>query len=632
MKFLEFQSEVEGLISRACASAGFGAVDPDLNSPPGEGYGDLSSAVCIRLGKQTAQEPAEIAIRLASLMMDRVRATRYVGGVTPHRAGYLNFTINMSRFASDSVRAVLGGDLGSSDRASKRITVEHTNVNPNKALHIGHARNLVLGDSLVNVLRYLGDDVKALNYVDDSGSQFADVIVGFKFLGYSDQPPPGTKFDAYCGDSVYTKVTQRYSEDPALKQKQSLVLRAIEEGKGEIADYARSVVKRILAAQLETCWRLGASYDLLNWESQVVHSGMWERVFAMLKENGIVKLETEGDNKGCWVIPDPETGEQKVVVRSDGTAVYVAKDIPYAAWKIGLVADPFGYELYQAAQPNGSELRSTVLSGGSRTDDFAGADQSISVIDVRQAYLQKIVAKVLESMKGGSSTRYLHRGYEVVALSKSTAQGLGFKIEGEFAHMSGRAGLYVNVDAVLDRLRDRAKAETRKRNLKEPDEWVGDVSEAIAVAALRYELLKQDPDKIIVFDMEDALKLQGDTGPYLLYTYARARRILDKTEGTPRISEESASLMKTRQEARLVKKMSALDIGVARAGEFLSPREVAKFAHELAVCINDFYESVQVNREPNPSLRDARLALVDAASRVLAQSMAIIGVPRRSRI
>jgi arginyl-tRNA synthetase len=633
LKFLEFESEVKSLILDACRTLGYTDVEADIALPPNDAFGDLASAIPIRIAKQTSAKPADVAVKLASKVMEKLKETRYVGGVTPHRGGYLNFTINHGTFSYDSINEIRSGTLGSKKQGSKSIAVEHTNVNPNKALHIGHARNLVLGDSLVRVLRHLGNNVQALNYIDDSGAQVADVVVGFRFLNISEVAPPETKFDVYCGDHVYTKVNQEYARDPKLKDKQSLVLKEIEKGKGEIAEYTRQLVRRILSAQLETCWRLGAAYDLLNWESQLVHSGMWERIFEELKKQGYVKFEKEGENKGCWVIPDPETGEQKVVVRSDGTAVYVAKDIPYAAWKIGLVEDPFGYEVYSDAQPGGVILYSTVLNDGKKEKvRFGGADKAISVIDTRQSYLQRIVAKVLDRLKEGVSSRYLHRSYEVVALSKRTASQMGFDIGGEFVHMSGRKGLYVNVDTMLEALKTKAKTETRKRNLSEPEDWVEDVAEAVAVSALRYELLKQDPDKMIIFDMEEALRFQGDTGPYLLYTYARARRILDKTEGAPKLNQETAAKLTKPQETRLMKKASMFDIAVATAGEYLSPKEVAKFAYELAVAFNDFYEHVPVNQEENLELRDARLALVDASSKVLAESMRLMGIPVKDRI
>ena len=633
MKFLEFQGEVEQIIKEACTSLGYGEVEVEVALPPNPSYGDLSSAVPIRVAKERSEKPADVAVRLASKAAKYLKDSRYVGSVNPHRGGYLNFSINYPRFFLDSIAAIVSeNDFGSKEKTGKTFAIEHTNVNPNKALHVGHARNLVLGDSLARVMRYLGNEVQALNYIDDSGAQVADVIVGFRFLGIPDIPPPGVKFDVYCGDNVYTKVNQEYARDIGLKEKQSLVLKEIERGEGELAEYAGGIVRKILADQLATCWRLGARYDLLNWESQLVHSGMWERIFETMKKEGLVKFETQGENKGCWVIPDPETGEQKVVVRSDGTVVYVAKDIPYAAWKIGLIDDPFGYEVYIDAQPGGGALYSTTLGGSKAGARFGGADVAVSVIDTRQSYLQRIVGKVLERLEKGASSRYLHRGYEVVALSRRTASQLGFEIGAEFAHMSGRRGLYVNVDTVLGALKEKAREETRKRNLEETQDWVDDVAEAVSVAALRYELLKQDPDKLIVFDVEDSLRFQGDTGPYLLYTYARARSILEKTTGRPVIDIRSAAKLTRPQETGLVKKLSMMDISAATAGEYLSPKEMARFAHELAVAFNDFYESVQVNREEDAALRDARLALVDAASRVLALSMELIGIPRRERI
>jgi len=631
LKFLEFQDEVRGAIQSACNRLGYPDVEVDISLPPNDDYGDIASSVPIRIAKKTSQSPSDVAIRLGAELTNLLKDSRFVGEVSPHRGGYINFRIRYPRFFLESIEAVAKGDLGRG-KEGKKLAVEHTSVNPNKGLHIGTARNLILGDSLARVLSYLGNEVQVLNYIDDSGAQVADVIVGFLHLGMSREAPPGIKYDVYCGDNVYTKVTAEYLRNPALKEKQALVLKEIEKGKGEIAELTAQVVRKILDAQLETCWRLGASYDLLNWESQLVHSGLWDVIFERLKQQGKVKYVTEGENTGCWVIPDPVTGEEKVLVRSDGTAVYVAKDIPYAAWKVGLVNDPFGYDVLPESQPDGKQLFTTVLGSRGRGPHFGPWDMVVTVIDTRQSYLQRIVSKVLDSLEAGASKKYVHKSYEVVALSKRTATTMGFEIGGEFVHMSGRKGLYVNVDSVLHDLRESAKNETTKRNPKEEPAWIDDVSEAVAVAALRYELIKQDPDKMIVFDSAEALKFEGDTGPYLLYTYARAKRILEKTEGKPMVDLTSAAKLVKPQETRLVKKMSQLDLAAAKAGEYLSPKEVARYAHDLAVCFNDFYEGVPVNSEPDPSLRDARLALVEAASKVLSEAMGLIGIRCRPRI
>lgn len=624
MLFRQFEDEVRGAITAALREKGYPQQELELLVPNKEGLGDLSCAVALRLAREVKRPPFAIAGELEASVSAR-GDLRLISSVKAHSSGYLNFTLNWPRFAHETISEARRG-IGSLGIESKRIVIEHTNVNPNKSLHIGHARNLVLGDSLARILRKLGNTVQVLNYIDDSGAQVADVIVGMRFLGYGDEAPPGTKFDTYAGDTVYINVNRRYEAEPGLKEKQRLVLQEIEKGEGEISDYAHRIVLKILADQLRTCWRLGARYDLLNWESHILKTGMWGRLFEDLKKRGVAVYETEGENAGCWVIKDAELGEEKVLVRSDGTAVYVSKDIPYAAWKIGLIADPFRYEVY-SQQPGGGDLWTTTTGPGEEEHPkFGGADLAISVIDTRQSRLQKIVSRVLERMEGSESERYLHRGYEVVALSRKSAESLGIETEKEFVHMQGRKGVYINVDVVLEALQGKAVAETRKRSPDEPDGWVQDVAEKIAIAAFRFELLKQDPDKMIAFDIESSLELQGETGPYLLYSYARARRILAKAGALPAIDEGSAARLDNPKEVELIKLLSMYDKAIMEAREYLNPKEVARYAHRLCALFNEFYEAVRVNSEPDERLKAARLALVDGFAATLRDALELTGI------
>jgi arginyl-tRNA synthetase len=630
LKFREFEDEVRRLLSSALSSLKYDA-DVDVEEPNDSSFGDLSSAVALRLAKKLVKKPAIIAQEIASKI--QLKNVEYVESIEPHQSGYLNFRLKFAPFAADAIREVLKNDsVGSVDVGrGERLVIEHTNVNPNKALHIGHARNLVLGDSLARIMRHLGYDVKVLNYIDDSGSQVADIIVGFKFMGIDDGGLPGMKFDAYCGDKVYVRVNREYETNSALKEKQALVMREIEKGDNEIAKYTLAIVNRILKDQLATCWRLRSRYDLLNWETHILRSKMWEKIFARIKQKRIAFYQETGENKGCWVLTEPESGEEKVLVRSDGTAVYVAKDIPYAGWKIGLVDDPFKYTPY-VTQPDGTTLWTTSTSGGGKHPRFGGAESAVSVIDSRQSHLQKIVAYVLEHLSQGASKRYLHRGYEVVALSKKTAASLGLEMDQDFVHMQGRKGIYINTDTIMDALKKKATEETKKRNPEEREDWVEEVAEAISVAALRFELVKQDPDKIIVFDLEEALRLEGETGPYLLYTYARARRIIEKSGESPHTDPEGVKLLNNPLERSLIKTISKLDKAVFTAGEYYSPKEVARYVYNLALLFNQFYESIPVNKEPNVHLRSARLALVDACSRIIRQSSQLIGINCPERI
>jgi arginyl-tRNA synthetase len=626
---LKFKEVKEGCVESlrdAASSAGYTVKEIEISETPDPSLGDISSPLPIRIARMEKKQIREISSELLKHINENL--PRYIKRAEAHERGYINFWIDFPRFASDGLGEIISSNLEGiiNIGKGKRVSIEHTAVNPNKALHIGHARNLVIGDCLARILRYTSHQVNVLNYIDDSGAQVADLIVGFKFLGIPENSQK--KFDQYCGDEVYTKVNSMYEKKPELREKQAYVLREIEKGDTEIARYTQEIVKRVLAEQLKTCWRLGASYDLLNWETHILHSGMWENIFKIMKDKGIVRYVTEGENKGCWVMRE-ETGEEKVLVRSDGTAVYVAKDIPYAAWKLGLVNDPFRYVVY-ANQPDGSALYSTSLSEGIKLD--FSSETAITVIDTRQSYLQQIIISVLDRLFPSSKRNYIHRGYEVVSLSKRTAETLGIHSSSEIVHMSGRRGTYINVDVLVDELKKRAILETSKRNPSEKEEWIEKVSESIAISAIRYELAKQDPEKMIVFDLASSLMLQGETGPYLLYTYARACRILEKANESHSLDTRGFEMMKEDSEIQLIKKLTSFDISVTRAVEFLSPSEVAHYALSICDIFNLFYERTTVIHEEKEELRRARIGLVLAFKIVLGKCLDLLGIPKEERI
>lgn len=628
MKLREIQEICRRELKGAAERLGYTVEDVELGEPPDTSLGDISSALPLKIAKKAGKDPSEVASLIArSLSAEKLA---YIAKIEPHKNGYINLWIDFPKFAVDSLKEIINSGLEGivNIGKGKRVSIEHTAVNPNKALHVGHARNLVIGDCIARILRYTSHDVKVLNYIDDSGAQVADIIVGFMFLNMPVEVA-GRKFDQYCGDEVYTKVNRMYEKDQSLRSKQAYILKEIEKGNTEIARYTSEIVKRVLADQLKTCWRLGASYDLLNWETQIIHSGMWEKVFNIMREKGIVSYVNQGENKGCWVMKEEETGIEKVLVRSDGTAVYVAKDIPYAAWKLGLIDDPFLYVEY-SVQPDGRKLFSTSLEKGLKLDFTS--EIAITVIDVRQSYLQRIIVSVLSKLFPKSGKKYIHRGYEVVSLSKETAKALGVTSEQEIVQMSGRKGAYINADILIEKLKEKARLETLKRNPEEKIEWVDKVSESIAISAIRYELARQDPEKMIVFDLEKALRLQGDTGPYLLYSYARACRILEKASAIYKLNPEGFSMMKDISEIKLVKQLSSFDFYVIKAVEFLSPSEIAHYALSICDTFNLFYEMTTVIHEEREELKLSRLALVYAFKIVLGKCLELLGIPKEERI
>jgi len=630
MAFRLLVNEVNSLLHSALTRLNYPSIDFAVGEPPRIEYGDVYSNIAFQLSKQVKKKPPEVAKEIFEKVIRpylEEQKDSFIASAEPHPGGYLNFKANHSKLAYETLSRTRDPKYGVIDVGKgRRVLVEHTSVNPNKALHIGHVRNVVLGDAVYRILKYTNHEVYVLNYIDDSGLQVADIIVGFKFANFSMQTDK--KFDHYCGDVVYVKVNAMYEQDQALAEKRRYVLREIEKHDSDIAKFARELTGKVLAEQLKTCWRLKARYDCLNFESQIIESKLWEKILEAMKKKELVKVEDDPASKyaRCLVIKAGLEGEEKVLLRSDGTATYIAKDIPYAAWKIGLVSDPFHYYKY-TTQDDNTTVWASSLDSHNGNQKFHGADKAITVIDTRQSRLQKIISKVL-AMLDATTERYMHLSYEVVALSAETAEILGIEIgERKFAHMAGRKGVYMNADDVLDALHRKAYEEAKRRNPDADDVWLNGVAESIAIAAIRYSMIKQDLDKTITFDITESLNLEGDTGPYLQYAHARACRILEKAKQQhTTINSSMAAMLNNDHEIALVKEISKFDIHVEDSAINLSPKSVARYAYTLATQFNAFYEKVPVLHEKDEDLVNARLALVQAFVLTVRNSLNLLGI------
>lgn len=591
--------------------------------PAKPGFGDVSSNVSFLLAKHLKKNPKEIADILSEKY--RQSTSTLVSKVESHPSGYLNFFANWEKLNQLILSESNLDEFGSVDLGkSSTIVVEHTSVNPNKALHIGHIRNIVLGDIIARILKKSNYKVNILNYVDDSGLQVADIIVGFRHFGFSQQPPQGKKFDHYCGDDVYVKTTEKYENDPSLEEIRKNILKELEDGTSETAQFADKITRRVLENQLETCWNLGVYYDCLNFESQIIRSGLWGKIFEKLKEMSLIEFENEGKNTGCWVIRGENAEEDKIIVRSNGTATYIAKDIPYAAWKLGLLEDPFNYQKYKKIQPDNHILWQTTLVDSSESKQNFTGKKVITVIDSRQARLQKIITTLMSKFKS-TEDAYVHLGYESVTLSADTAQTLGLNTDGKQAQMSGRKGLYVNADSVYDLLKNKIIEETTKRHPEMTDYEIKKIAHHVSVGTLRYEMIKQDLDKIITFDLTKSLSLEGDTAPYIQYSYARASRIIEKSTRIPSIDVDF-SLLNDLSELELVKTIGLFDIHVMDAAKNLSPKVIARYCHDLAVAFNSFYEHVKVLDLGDEKLENSRLCLVNSFKLTLEKALELLGI------
>src|SRR2546428_5967586 len=321
--------DIRSNVKKICDNLQYPQTQFEVSEASRPEFGDVSCNIGFLLAKSLKKKPFEIAESIANEY--KKEKGKLVTEVSAHSSGYLNFVANYASLIPSVIESSIQENYGQIDIGkNSKIVVEHTSVNPNKALHVGHVRNIIIGDTIVRILQKACYDVRVLNYVDDSGLQVADIIVGFKYGGFSPEPPKDQKFDHYCGDVVYVNVTEKYETDPNLVEKRTQVLKELEEGTSEIAKFANEITRKVLDEQLKTCWRLEVTYDCLNFESQIVRSNLWKTVFEKMKLMGIVYLEKEGKNEGCWVIKSADE-EDKVLVRTNGVATYIAKDIPYAA-------------------------------------------------------------------------------------------------------------------------------------------------------------------------------------------------------------------------------------------------------------------------------------------------------------
>jgi len=590
--------------------------------PAKSNFGDVMCNVPFLLSKNLKKKPYEVA----QIISDKYQPFlgNLVKKVEAHPSGYINFFADYSHLNGIILKSSMKDNYGFLDLGHKsKIVVEHTSVNPNKALHIGHVRNIIIGDTVARILRKTNFDVRVLNYVDDSGLQIADIILGFTHLKFSEEPPKDQKFDQYCGDEVYVKTTEEYSSNPDLENTRKKILQDLEDTDSKIAKLGDKITRKVLAAQLDTCWGLSVFYDCLNFESQIIRSGLWKQVFEKMKEMKLVEFQQEGKNAKCWIIKGEKNEEDKVLVRSNGTATYIAKDIPYAAWKLGLLPDPFNYTQYRT-QDNGKILWETTLGQNKEPkQDFTG-DQVITVIDSRQSRLQKIITKLMSKFKSDEKS-YVHLSYESVTLSSAAAKQLGIDSGGKQVQMSGRKGFYVNADLVFQMLKTTAYQETRKRNLEMKDEDVDKIVHQIVVGTLRYEMIKQDLDKIITFDFVKSLSLEGDTAPYIQYTHARSAGILGKAGFAPNF-ETTFELLKNPFEISLIKEIGKFELHIMDAVNNFSPKVIARYCHILAVAFNAFYEHVKVLDDTNESIKNERLCLVKSFQLTIQNALRLLGI------
>ena len=613
-----------------------------IEQPPDLEMGEYALPVAFELARRLKRSPRAIAAELVEdLLPLKGFASFAVAG-----AGYINGKLDRQA----AVRQIIRDDVPE-EQSHLHSLVEHTSINPNKAAHIGHLRNAILGDTFVRLLRAAGQRVDVQNYIDNTGVQVADIVVGLThFEGYNlagvrqllaDLKAKGERIDDYCWD-LYARVSQWY-EDPDAQERKKIrleTLHAIEAGGNETAEIADVVSTAVLRRHLETMLRLGIEYDFLPRESEILHLKFWDLAFAQLKAKGVLYLETEGKNQGCWVMrraaTDTDDEDAKVIVRSNGTVTYVGKDIAYHLWKFGLLGRDFGYARFFAYNDHMCWIST---EGGERDHPVFGDAQAIyNVIDSRQADPQ---ANVIEALRGlgytEAASHYVHFSYEMVALTPRCALELGYQISAEdqgraYIEVSGRKGFGVKADALLDKLTSAAKEEVDSRHPQRGQEEREAIAHQIAVGALRYFMLKFTRNTVIAFDFKEALSFEGETGPYVQYAVVRARNIFRKAGTTPEASlvdvnagdylegEEAAGLWE------LWIMASRLSLLLEQCISAAEPAYLARHAFQLAQLFNNFYHRHHILTEEDPARRQFLLATAAVAERALVRSLEWLGI------
>ena len=634
-----------------------------IEYPPNRSLGDLGTPVAFDLARRLRKAPRAIAQELAGALGPIPGVARI--DAAPN--GYLNVFLDRPAFLL--ARLGLAGTLPPPPARPEKTIVEHTAINPNKAAHIGHLRNSALGDTLVRVLKFRGNPVEVQNYIDDTGVQVADVVVGFQqlerlTLDDARQIAATTRFDYYCWD-LYARVTEWYGGDKERLKIRAATLHDIEHGVDPTASLAAFIADTVVRAHLKTMARLNIDYQLLTWEGDILRLKFWARAFEVLKQTGAVFLQHDGRHAGCWVMriddPDaaPAEGEEddpeareKVIVRSNGTVVYVGKDMAYQFWKSGLLGHDFLYRAF-GTRMDGATLWATTSDPAHAVaghPKFGDAAATYNVIDVRQSYLQKLLKQALSAIgHPQEADRLTHFSYEMVALSHATAKELGFAPDPDsedakkpFVEVSGRKGLGVKADDLIDRVIEKALVEVDRRQSELPAPERRKIAEQIGVAAVRYFLIKYSRTKVIAFDIDEALSFEGESGPYLQYAVVRANNIFQKLNErlglderailAPLPSAPADEIDSDHELWALVLDAARLDDVVEQVVRTLEFAVLAKYGFGLAQLFNAFYHRAQILNEEREDVRRWRAAAVAYYRQQLTRVLELMGVAVPARM
>jgi arginyl-tRNA synthetase len=629
-----------------------------IEQPPNVQFGEYALPLAFELAKKLRKAPRKIAEEIAA----GIGAIEGFEKFEVAGAGYINARVNRASLAL----SVAKNEEPRAEVPTGKILVEHSSINPNKAAHIGHLRNAILGDTFVRLLQFAGRKVDVQNYIDNTGVQVADVVVGFqhiekKSLADVEQLTQRPHFDFYCWD-LYARVSQWYEQNPENKKVRLQTLHEIEQGGNETAALAESISTAVLRRHLETMDRVDIEYDFLPRESEILHLHFWDAAFEKLKAAGVLYFENEGKNKSCWVMRrvgsvKPLTTEntekntegiseeeQKVIVRSNGTVGYVGKDIAYHMWKFGVLGKDFGYRKF-FLYPNQHQCWISAEQGEPDHPHFGDVAEIYNVIDARQSEAQNAVIEALRGLGyNEQADHYTHFSYEMVALTPRCAAELGYELSEDerarpYIEVSGRKGFGVKADDLIDKLIASAQKEVNSRHTELGDSERQNIAKQIAVGALRYFMLKFTKQSVIAFDFKEALSFEGETGPYAQYAVVRASNIFRKGGMDPdgfaaelerhTSAGEFAKFLTGKSNDELWElwlTASKTSYIVDQCIATTEPAYLAKHVFQLAQLFNTFYHRHPILAEPDEQRKKFLLATAAVVRRELIRALGVMGI------
>ena len=620
-----------------------------LERPPKLELGEAASPVSFELAKRLKKAPRIIAQEIANSLpkIEGISRVEVAGG------GYLNVFFNRPDFWNSTWQ-----ETNSTQRPAKpgRAIVEHTSINPNKAAHIGHLRNAVLGDTMVRLLRHNGREVAVQNYIDNTGVQVADVVIAFhhmekKSLAEVKALSIQKHFDYLCWD-LYARATSFFAEDKArAAELRGETLRSIESGQGGLAEMGTVIADAIVGFHLRTMSRLDIYYELLARESEILHLHFWDAAFEKLKSSGAIQFSDSGKTKGCWIMPwnhggspdaeeTDEDDQAKIIVRSNGTVTYVGKDIAYQLWKFGLLGKDFRYRRWHEAPGSHTLWTTTAGPNDPGAPHFGDATTVYNVIDARQAYLQDVVAEGVRALgHTKEAENSIHFAYEIVALTPRCAAELGYELSAEdakrpYVEVSGRKGFGVKADDLITRMLQAAESRVLQKQADMSKEELARTANSLAIGALRFFLLKYTRNTIIAFDFDDALKAEGETGPYCQYAIVRIRGIRRKGQELNAVrtgirAESLETFLGAPENVDLwdlLFQAGALDFAVDAAINAQEPAFVTKYAFQLAQAFNSSYQKHHILSEPDDQKRAFLLSLTELVEKQMTRALNILGI------